>query len=251
MDAVTMERGRATQGANLCSRLVYRSRATKALDGAGLADLVEAAQARNARENVTGCLVYDSGHFLQWLEGPGDGIDRIASSIRMDKRHDDIEVLDEAWTEKRVFSDWSMRLVVGHGVNDMNGAVAASDALIERLHRPPNPIQDLAELLRPHPLCGTALRDCREEAFNHGRLRERRGLMVRPKLVTADNVATAKAVDGALGGDVDRVCEALRPRIFESCLAARTVAQLLECVMEAIRIKWLDDAIWEYEATLA
>ena len=92
------------------SSLVYESRATAALTEHEVQQLIASAQERNLKEGVTGLLVYDQGHFLQWLEGPTEGLGRIWQSIRNDRRHTAITVLGECTTPVRFFGSSPMTL---------------------------------------------------------------------------------------------------------------------------------------------
>ena len=99
-----------TAETNFLSTVVYRSRAVRSLTTLGLHHLTEAAKSRNRREAVTGVMLYDRGHFFQWLEGPSDSVDRIMESICNDYRHTDIEVISRQAAQTRAFSDWSLML---------------------------------------------------------------------------------------------------------------------------------------------
>lgn len=99
-----------TNSSDPLSTLVYRSRAVTPLSGQDLQGLMQAAQARNRREAITGVMLYDDSHFFQWLEGPADGVGRVMRSIRRDPRHTDLEVLDSSPAMGRCFGDWDMRL---------------------------------------------------------------------------------------------------------------------------------------------
>jgi hypothetical protein len=129
------------------STLVYRSRCVTPLDDAELQRLVDAALQRNNAESVTGLLIYDAGRFLQWLEGPAEGVDRIWQSIQADSRHTDVEILGHMPSTVRCFPDWGMKL----GDRDSNERPdAANDASM-------SPPHNLIELLRsqqgvPHAL---------------------------------------------------------------------------------------------------
>jgi len=118
--------------------LVYRSRCVTPLDDSALHQLVEAALQRNATESVTGLLIYDSGRFLQWLEGPPDSVKRIWESIRSDGRHTDVEILGHMPTTVRCFPDWGMKL---GDRNPNERPDAANDARM-------SPPHNLLELLR-------------------------------------------------------------------------------------------------------
>jgi hypothetical protein len=90
--------------------LLYESRARSPLSDAGLQQLVSSSQARNLREKVTSLLIYDEGRFVQWLEGPAEGVQRVWNSIRRDSRHGDIAVLEETPTLRRCFHNNPMAL---------------------------------------------------------------------------------------------------------------------------------------------
>ncbi|WP_343896317.1 BLUF domain-containing protein, partial [Craurococcus roseus] len=110
--------GPAPVDAALCN-LVYRSRAVAPLGPAELGGLVAAAQARNRAESVTGVVVYDDGRFLQWLEGPAEGVGRVAASVSADARHADVEILHEEPAHGgRRFGGWDMRLAARPGAAD-------------------------------------------------------------------------------------------------------------------------------------
>jgi hypothetical protein len=119
--------------------VVYRSRAVHPLTGQDLQGLMQAARARNRREAITGILLYDEGRFLQWLEGPADGISRVMCSIRGDARHTDIELLRQGPTSERSFSDWDMGLVLRNADNALQpeGVIEPSPELMRTLQRNP------------------------------------------------------------------------------------------------------------------
>jgi hypothetical protein len=88
--------------------LVYVSTASHPLVQQEIDHLLDRARARNTQEQVTGVLLYSHGNFMQYLEGPADGIGIVYRAIKADRLHHGIiELLDEAITE-REFSDWSM-----------------------------------------------------------------------------------------------------------------------------------------------
>lgn len=108
------------------------------MDESALRQLVESALQRNQVESITGLLIYDSGRFLQWLEGPSEGVDRVWASIRADGRHTDVEILGHMPSTVRCFPDWGMKL----GDRDPSERPdAANDARM-------SPPHNLIELLR-------------------------------------------------------------------------------------------------------
>ena len=92
-------------------QLVYASAATKTFTPEALRLLLGKARARNATFGVTGMLLYHNGSFLQVLEGPEAGVDRILASILKDPRHTTARTLSRAQVAVREFEAWSMGFV--------------------------------------------------------------------------------------------------------------------------------------------
>jgi len=90
--------------------MAYRSRAVIAPKEHELDLLLRNAQARNRAERLSGLLIYDQGHYFQWIEGPADALARVWASIASDPRHTDIQVLRQQDMPKRFFGAWDMRL---------------------------------------------------------------------------------------------------------------------------------------------
>ncbi len=135
----------------LCS-VVYRSRAVTALSDYDLYELVQAAQARNAAEDITGLMLYDDGRFYQWLEGPAANVARLMHSIENDRRHRDIEILSDKPAAARQFGDWKMRLAT-RGVRSIhslhNVVVPSARALADIRAHPDHAPDVLAEFGGP------------------------------------------------------------------------------------------------------
>jgi hypothetical protein len=121
------------------SRVVYRSRAARPFSITDLRDLTEAAQEHNARENITGVVVYDNDRFYQWLEGPNDSVERLMHRINHDPRHMDVEVLDRSPSPVRSFAGWSMKLAVPHTQSfaPLPDAIDAPADIVQGLHARP------------------------------------------------------------------------------------------------------------------
>jgi hypothetical protein len=88
--------------------LAYRSRAVTEPSNVDLDRILANAQKRNRAEGVTGILLYERGHFFQWLEGPPASLSRVWDSILRDRRHADIQVLRENALARRFFKAWHM-----------------------------------------------------------------------------------------------------------------------------------------------
>jgi hypothetical protein len=88
--------------------LVYVSTATRALSEKDLSHLLNRARTRNSLEGVTGVLLYSHRNFIQYLEGPATGIEKVYAVIREDPQHHGIIELMREPIQIREFSDWSM-----------------------------------------------------------------------------------------------------------------------------------------------
>jgi hypothetical protein len=92
-------------------QIVYASAAVIRFTPAELTLLLDKARIRNATYSVTGMLVYHNGSFLQILEGPEFGVDRIYASIQRDSRHNSLKLLLRKTILRREFEDWSMAFI--------------------------------------------------------------------------------------------------------------------------------------------
>jgi hypothetical protein len=144
-DAWTTTRDRsaeAKKSESLLSSVVYRSHAVEPLSALQLDELTLAAQARNRCESISGLMVYTDNCFFQWLEGPADSVDRIMQSIRNDRRHTDIEIVDSQFPPRRSFADWSMMLALS--ARDFApwrpGILSPPRDILDELHRNPDAV---------------------------------------------------------------------------------------------------------------
>jgi methanogenic corrinoid protein MtbC1 len=139
-----MSQAATARSAPPLSTVVYRSRAVSPLSAPELLQLTTTAQARNRRESITGLMLYDDRRFFQWLEGPADSVDRVMTSIRKDRRHTDIELLDDHAAPARTFGDWAMKLATPAPTVSLRG-----EAL--------EPPAEIVEILRKRPEAAPAL----------------------------------------------------------------------------------------------
>lgn len=92
--------------------LVYCSRAVHDMDKDALDQIIATAKHHNPRFSITGLLVYGSGIFFQWLEGPKDNVTSLLKIISADPRHSNVVVLtQEDEIRERLFPNWDMELV--------------------------------------------------------------------------------------------------------------------------------------------
>lgn len=105
---------------DLC-RLIYYSQnrmpgapphATAEIDA-----ILAASQRNNARVNVTGALIFNSGIFAQVLEGNSAEIESTFERIQRDPRHGDVQVLAFGPVQGRSFPSWSMAFIGRSQIN--------------------------------------------------------------------------------------------------------------------------------------
>ena len=84
--------------------LVYVSAAVVKFTIAQLESLLARARVNNARNNITGVLLYCDGNFMQCLEGPIDAVQSTFRRIEYDPSHTGLIRLIEMPITKRSFS---------------------------------------------------------------------------------------------------------------------------------------------------
>ena len=100
--------------------LVYCSRAVQKMDTEALEKIIATAKHHNPRWGITGLLVFGSGIFFQWLEGPRDNVSRLFEIIAADPRHTDVVLLTkEDDFRERLFPTWDMELVAAEDISDV------------------------------------------------------------------------------------------------------------------------------------
>ncbi|MDA1186373.1 MAG: BLUF domain-containing protein [Burkholderiaceae bacterium] len=127
------------------STLVYHSRASQLFTEIDLLYLLAAARSRNQAEGLTGMLVYDDGHFFQWLEGPALPLQRVWTAIRHDARHEAIEVIADSEIPLRLFRDWHMQFAHrgGKAAQNIDGLILAPDDVVTALHQNPRRVPEI------------------------------------------------------------------------------------------------------------
>ncbi len=104
----------------LLYNLVYCSRAADGIDDAAVARIIETAKRCNPVQGITGLLVFGSGIFFQWLEGPRDNIMQLMTNLKKDPRHEDVVTLSAVEeVRERLFPDWDMELVTTADIRDV------------------------------------------------------------------------------------------------------------------------------------
>lgn len=102
----------ADDDAPVLHTFVYCSRAVEGVDEVEVGRIIETAQRRNHARAITGLLVFGSGVFFQWIEGPAAPMQNLIASLHADPRHHDIVPLDQTEEKReRLYPNWEMEQV--------------------------------------------------------------------------------------------------------------------------------------------
>jgi len=103
--------------APILGSFVYCSRAAEGVDDDEVDRIVEWSQRRNVERDITGVLVFGSGVFFQWIEGPPVEVEKLIASLHGDPHHYDIVPLDRSVEKReRVYPDWEMERVAADDI---------------------------------------------------------------------------------------------------------------------------------------
>jgi len=87
-------------------RLIYRSKGD--ISSEEFNQILASSRANNAPLGVTGVLFHKRPHFIQVLEGSRDVLTRLFLRIAVDRRHEDVTIMDMRAIAQRAFPEWSM-----------------------------------------------------------------------------------------------------------------------------------------------
>ena len=90
----------------MLSRLIYRSKGD--ISSEEFSQILRSSRAHNAVAGATGVLFHKRPHFIQILEGSRDVLSRLFLRIAVDRRHEDVTLMDMRAISERVFPHWSM-----------------------------------------------------------------------------------------------------------------------------------------------
>ncbi len=89
-------------------RVIYFSSQSYPLSEQDLLVLLEECRSKNARDNITGLLIYRDGSFCQVIEGEEEQLDKLVEKLQKDRRHRNLIILDYRPIAARRFGRWSM-----------------------------------------------------------------------------------------------------------------------------------------------
>ena len=83
-------------------------------------DILKTARRCNPVHGITGMLVFGSGIFFQWLEGPRPAVQQLMTNLRQDPRHSAVvELSAEEEVRERLFPTWDMERVGAEDIRDV------------------------------------------------------------------------------------------------------------------------------------
>jgi hypothetical protein len=88
--------------------LTYASRSTEFFHEHEIPDLLQQVRVANAKQEITGMLLYIRGSFLQVLEGQPAVVDAVFNKIGDDNRHTQLVLLARESIPERAFEGWTM-----------------------------------------------------------------------------------------------------------------------------------------------
>lgn len=121
--------------------VAYVSSAMHRMTDDELAAILDVSRERNARDGITGLLLYSDGDFIQVLEGPEAPVRAAVARIRKDDRHTHFTILLDQPIGERVFAGWAM------GFKNV-GTVSAADGDLYTAFRAGR-LQDVGFLRNP------------------------------------------------------------------------------------------------------
>ena len=93
---------------SLIKQVIYVSKPV-GFDKEILNSILTLSRFNNEKNQITGALICRSDLYLQYLEGPAHKIDSVYSKIKIDDRHEDVRLLEDGRSRRRLFSNWAMR----------------------------------------------------------------------------------------------------------------------------------------------
>lgn len=76
-------------------QLLYASELAPAQSPTSVSGILRVARVNNARDSISGLLIFDGLRFCQYLEGPRENVLRLVAKIAADERHVLFQILEE------------------------------------------------------------------------------------------------------------------------------------------------------------
>jgi len=96
------------QGTNVLSCATYVSKVNFEMSMDNLEPILETAKRNNAKNGLTGVLLFNKTYFIQSLEGSRPKINRLLKNLSADPRHSDMQIIEFKDILVRSWGQWSM-----------------------------------------------------------------------------------------------------------------------------------------------
>ena len=103
-------------------QLTYHSVAVPSIKMSDIEDIMEVSVRNNNRSQLTGCLMYNNGFFLQILEGEEEVVRELFERIALDERNHHVTLLATDNVESRIFKEWAMAYYQFRTADQLNEA---------------------------------------------------------------------------------------------------------------------------------
>lgn len=100
--------------------IVYISSAKLGLTHGEILNIVADSRINNEKQGLTGLLLFNSGTFMQLVEGEESNVDVLYRKIEKDRRHTDMKLLLKEPITHRNFSNWTMGFKNIEKLKEMN-----------------------------------------------------------------------------------------------------------------------------------
>lgn len=113
--------GASSAASDAVFRLIYRSRSCipAAISNTELSQIFSVSRHNNTASGITGALMMHDNWFAQVLEGPEGEVRALYARIKLDPRHEAVELKDEGMMAEHMFGRWAMAEVKDQGEQDV------------------------------------------------------------------------------------------------------------------------------------
>ncbi|MCC7326134.1 MAG: BLUF domain-containing protein [Burkholderiales bacterium] len=81
--------------------------------------LIACSRTQNARDGISGVLIYTGYEFVQLVEGTPEAVERVRQRIRGDDRQSDVLIILDERDAERWFDDWRVGYFAERALTDM------------------------------------------------------------------------------------------------------------------------------------
>ena len=100
--------------------LVYCSQVSARVESSDVDAIISTSRRRNPKLGITGILIFGSGVFFQWIEGPKAEVMDLIKLIEADPRHETMTILStNEEIRERIFPTWDMELVSAENIQEV------------------------------------------------------------------------------------------------------------------------------------